>query len=91
MNYHKILTNLVKIKLVSFVRLFIYCEGKFNYVLFIFPDAANIFSNNINISHENFQMNEVKNKSDEFNFAEKITKLADNNSRRDKIASKSKK
>ena len=59
--------------------------------MFIFTDAANIFSNNINVSHENFQMTEVKNKSDEFNFAEKTTKMADNNSRQDKVASESKK
>ena len=67
-----------------------FCEGKFKYVMFIFPDAANIFSNNINVSHENVQMTEVKNESDEFNFAEKITKMADNNSRQDKVASESK-
>ena len=59
--------------------------------MFIFPDAANIFSNNINVSHENVQITEVKNESDEFNFAEKITKMADNNSRQDKVASESKK
>ena len=59
--------------------------------MFIFPDAANIFSNNTNVSHENVQMTEVKNKSDEFNFAEKITKMTDYNSRQDKVASESKK
>ena len=59
--------------------------------MFIFPDAANIFSKNINVSHENIQITEVKNESVEFNFAEKITKMADNNSRQDKVASESKK
>ena len=55
--------------------------------MFIFPDAANILSNNINVSLENVQMTEVKIKSDEFNFADKNTKMADNNSRQDKVAS----
>ena len=41
--------------------------------MFKFPDAANIFSNNINVSHENVQMTEVKNESDDFNFAEEFT------------------
>ena len=58
--------------------------------MFIFPDAANILSNNFNVSHENVQMTEMKNESDEFNFVEKITKMADNNSRQDKIACESK-
>ena len=58
--------------------------------MLIFPDADNIFSNNINVSHENIQSTEVKNKSDEFNFAEKNIKMADNNSRQDKVASECK-
>ena len=58
--------------------------------MFIFPDAAYIFSNSINVSHENVQMTEVKNESDAFNFAEKIAKMANNNSRQDKITSESK-
>ena len=59
--------------------------------MFIFPDTVSSFSTNINVSHESVQMTVVKNKSDEFNFAEKITKMADNNSRQDKVASESKK
>ena len=58
--------------------------------MFIFPDAANIFSNNINVSHENVQMTEVKNESDEFNFADKITKMTENNSKQGKVVSESK-
>ena len=58
--------------------------------MFILPGAANIFSNNINVSYENVQMTEVKDEFDEFNFAEKITKMTDNNLRQDKVASESK-
>ena len=59
--------------------------------MFIFPDAANTFSTNINVSHENVQITEVKNESDELNFAVKITKMADNNSKQDKVPRESKK
>ena len=36
-------------------------------------------------------MTEVKNKSEDFNFAEKFTKMADNNSRQNKVASEGRK
>ena len=35
-------------------------------------------------------MTEVKNEYDEFNLAEKITKIADNNSKQNKVSSESK-
>ena len=58
--------------------------------MFIFPDVAKTFSNNINVSHENVQMTEIKNESDEFNFAGKITKMTENNSIQNKVAFESK-
>ena len=58
--------------------------------MFIFPDAVNIFPNNVNVNQENFQMAEVKIESDEFNFAKKNTKIVAKNSIQDKVASDSK-
>ena len=37
----------------------------YNYFIFVFLDAANVFSSNIEVSHEDFQVTEVKTEPDE--------------------------
>ena len=74
----------------SFVKLVIAVKEKFKNIMFIFLDAANVISNNINVSHENVEMTEVKIGSEELYFARTNTDIADK-PRQDNHASESKK
>ena len=89
LNYHKIPTHFLNIRLVSFFRLVAFCEYNFKY--FFSADAAYVLSSNINVNHGNVQAPEVKAESDEFFPAGIITNMVDNNSRQDTVVPKSEK
>ena len=74
----------------SFVKLVIAVKEKFKNIMFIFLDAANVISNNINVSHENVEMTEVKIESEELYFVGTNTDISDK-PRQDNHASESKK